>query len=314
MIGALVVVLVTAGVAVSLFLNSDTLPVECDGIDVPAGTDVQQVIGQHDEGTTFCFAEGTYQVPTPIRLLEDTRLIGAGIDKTYLKGTGAEIVVDAQDAPHVLIAHLNITAAQGNAECRPSCGRGFRGGPDNRVSFVRLHDNANNGIGGSARGLIVENSILDHNGSEKFIACCSGGIKGGTGFTIRDSEVFANNGNGIWCDVGCDGGMEATGNRIFDNTRSGIRYEISGGGALIAGNRIDNNDVFRQEGAHGGIAIVASQNVVIADNIMGDNNGHAIVVRTTPRGASDNVRIEGNKLQGQTIDGCGGDVICAGND
>lgn len=293
--------------------HEEAPPSECNGIDVPTGSDLQEVIDQHATSTILCLAKGTYRVSSALRPSEGMQLIGAGIEKTYLEGTGARIIIDAKGAAEVLIAHMDISGARGNLVCRPSCGSGFRGGPNNSVAFVRLHDNVNHGIGGSEQGLIVENSILDHNGSRAFTGCCAGGIKGGIGFTIRDSEVFANIGNGIWCDSGCPGGLEVIGNTIFDNTRSGIRYEVSQGGATVSDNAIDNNDLSGEPGAHAGIAVIASQGAVITRNTIGDNNGHAIVVRDTPRGDSKNVRIEHNEIQGQTIDGCGVDVTCIDN-
>ncbi len=293
--------------------HEESQPTECNGTDVPSGSDLQQMIDQHATSTIFCLAEGTYRVSSALRPSEGMQLIGAGIEKTYLEGTGARIIVDAKGAADVLIAHMDISGARGNLACRPSCGSGFRGGPNNSVTFVRLHDNVNHGIGGSEQGLVVENSILDHNGSQPFTGCCAGGIKGGIGFTIRDSKVFANIGNGIWCDSGCPGGLEAIGNSIFDNTRSGIRYEVSQGGATVSGNTIDNNDLSGEPGAHAGIAVIASKGAVITRNTIGDNNGHAIVIRDTPRGDSEKVRIEDNEIQGQTIDGCGVDVTCIDN-
>ncbi|MGH2700439.1 MAG: right-handed parallel beta-helix repeat-containing protein [Actinomycetota bacterium] len=312
---ALIGALAIAGAAAILFDRSqlEPAPSECKGVDVPSGSDLQQVIDQHAASTTFCLAEGTFRVSTPLLPREGTQLIGAGIDKTYLEGTGAEIIIDAKGSAGVLIAHMDISGARGNPRCRPSCGSGFRGGRDNTVEFVRLHDNVNHGIGGSEQGLVVANSILDHNGSRPFTGCCAGGIKGGIGFTIRASEVFANIGNGIWCDSGCPGGMEAIGNTIFDNTRSGIRYEVSWGGATVSDNVINSNDRSGDPGAHAGIAVIASRNALITRNTIGDNNGHAIVVRDTPRGASENVRIERNEILGQTIDGCGAEVTCIDN-
>lgn len=310
---ALLVVLIVGG-AVVLWNDSMTTPdVDCEGTNVPPNADLQQLMERHGEGTTFCLSEGSYAVSDDLRPSEGTQLVGAGMSKTFLQGTGAQIIIDAQRSADVLVAHMDISGAMGTSECKPSCGSGFRGGPDNTLMFVRLHDNVNHGVGGSEPGLLVEDSILDNNGSELFMGCCAGGIKGGNGFTIRDSEVYGNIGNGIWCDSGCPGGLEAVNNAIHDNLLSGIRHEVSDGGAIIRGNTIENNDTSGEPGAHAGIAIIASSDVVIDNNFIRENNGHAIVVRDNPRGLSEDVIIEANELEGGTIDGCGDRVACLDN-
>ncbi|MFN2490561.1 MAG: right-handed parallel beta-helix repeat-containing protein [Actinomycetota bacterium] len=286
-------------------LNAST-PVRCTGVTIEAGESIQNAIDDHPERTTFCLAAGTYEVESDIEPKDGDRLIGTGMSATFLRGAGAEIIIDADGAADVVVSHMDISGSQGTPECKPSCGSGFRGGDDNVVDSVRFRDHPNHGIGGSDGGLVVRNSILDHNGSEPFTGCCAGGIKGGTGFTIEDSEVFSNVGVGIWCDVGCPGGMEVYGNHIFDNTRDGIRYEISDGGAIIEGNTVENNNTANITGGHGGITAVGSANATISNNVLRGNGVAGIVVVAGTRGVEvRDVEIFANDLNGNDLSGCG---------
>ena len=325
----MVLILVVVGVSI-LFLPSDirdelppaieeSLPGEdkervCTGMRLSPGDDLAAVIEtERDEGLTLCLAAGTYEVPNDIDLQNGDRIMGAGMDQTFLEGTGAKIVLDAQGAEDVLLYGLDISGGRGRVVCRPMCGSGFRGGLNNRVESVRLHDNENHGIGGSEEGLVVIDSVLDHNGSRGFLGCCAGGIKGGSGFTIRDSQIYSNTGNGLWCDSGCAGGFEAYDNEIYDNSRSGIRYEVSVEGAMIEGNRIYGNNTSDPPGGHGGIGIIASGNARIVGNFFDDNQGAGIVINDTPRGNSSDIVVQDNDLNGDELEGCGASVVCENN-
>jgi parallel beta-helix repeat protein len=284
----------------------------CSGVDLGPGDDLQEAIDDHPERTTFCLDAGVFEVPDNLEPADGTRLVGSGIDVTILTGTGARIIVDAKGAgaDDVLVKDMTITGSEGTAACKPSCGSGFTGGEDNRIDSVRFHDHPNHGIGGSDGGLLIEDSILDHNGSEAFTGCCAGGIKGGTGFTIRDSEVFANVGVGIWCDVGCAGGMEVYGNHVYGNTRDGIRYEISDGGAVIENNVVENNNTSGLTGGHGGITSVGSANAFISGNELRGNKMGGIVIAEGERGfGAADIVIAGNELAGDALSGCSIDGV-----
>ena len=325
----MVLILVLAGAGI-LFLPSeirDELPPAikeslpgsekervCKGMRLSPGDDLATVIEtERDEGLTFCLAAGTYEVPNDIDLQDGDRIMGEGMDRTFLEGTGAKIILDAQGADDVFLYGLDISGGRGRVVCRPMCGSGFRGGLNNRVESVRLHDNENHGIGGSDQGLVVIDSVLDNNGSRGFLGCCAGGIKGGSGFTIRDTQIYSNTGNGVWCDSGCGGGFEVYDSEIYDNSRSGIRYEVSDDGAIIEGNRIYGNNTSDPPGGHGGIGIIASANARIVGNFFDDNQGAGIVINDTPRGNSHDVVVEDNDLNGDELEGCGASVVCEAN-
>jgi len=286
----------------------------CKGMRLSPGDDLAAVIEtERDEGLILCLAAGTYEVPNDIDLQDGDRIMGAGMDQTFLEGTGAKIVLDAQGADDVFLYGLDISGGRGRVVCRPMCGSGFRGGLNNRVESVRLHDNENHGIGGSEEGLVVIDSVLDNNGSRGFLGCCAGGIKGGSGFTIRDSQIYSNTGNGLWCDSGCGGGFEVYDSEIYDNSRSGIRYEVSDEGAIIEGNRIYGNNTSDPPGGHGGIGIIASANARVVGNFFEDNQGAGIVINDTPRGNSHDIVVQDNEMNGDELEGCGASVVCENN-
>jgi hypothetical protein len=286
----------------------------CEGTRLSPGDDLADAIEtERDEGVTFCLEAGTYEVPKDIDVQDGDQVIGAGMEQTFLEGAGAKIVIDAQGADDVLIRGLDISGGRGRIECRPMCGSGFRGGLDNRVESVRLHDNENHGIGGSEEGLTVVDSVLDHNGARGFLGCCAGGIKGGSGFVIRNSEIYSNTGNGIWCDSGCAGGFEVYDSDIYDNSRSGIRYEVSDDGAIIEDNRIYDNNSSDPPGGHGGIGIIASANARVVGNYFAGNVGAGIVINDTPRGNSHDILVRDNDLNGDDLEGCGASVVCESN-
>jgi len=276
-------------------------------VHVSADEDIQQAIDAHPEDTRFCLGAGRHEVADPILPKNGNHLIGMGMSETFVVGTGAEIIIDAKraDATSVVVRDMDISASAGTVACKPACGSGFRGGRDNVIESVRFHDHPNHGIGGSNGALTVLNSVLDHNGSAEFVGCCAGGIKGGTGFTIRDSKVFSNTGVGIWCDVGCVGGMEVYDNHVYDNTRDGIRYEVSDGGAVIVGNVVENNNTSEAVGGHGGITSVGSAHAVIRNNVLRNNGTAGIVVIQGGRGVEmQDIVIVDNKLRGDHIEGC----------
>ena len=58
-------------------------------------------------------------------------------------------------------------------------------------------------------------------------------IKGVDEFEVANNYIHDEQGNGIWCDVGCDdapsirNGFWVYGNLVINNSRWGIRYENS---------------------------------------------------------------------------------------
>jgi hypothetical protein len=284
-------------------------PPRCDGVDLTPADDLQDAIDDQPNGTTYCLAAGTYVIEDNIEPTDGTELVGSGMGVTVLRSEGANIVIDAEGASDIAISHLDISDAHGSRACRPRCGSGLAGGTGVTIDSVAFYDNENHGIGG-AEELVVRNSVFHHNGSDGFTGCCAGGLKSGSGFRIENSKIYENTGNGIWCDSGCPDGLEAYNNEIRDNSLDGIRYEVSDGGAVIVGNVVMNNNTTDSRGGHGGIAIVASTNVEIRNNTLGENSHGGIVVADTPRGRSSEIVVEDNELNGDEILGCSEGAAC----
>jgi hypothetical protein len=278
-------------------------PPPCPGVDLVPGDDIEEAVNAAgaDGGATFCLAAGTYPVTSTIEPQTGHRFIGAGTDRTRVVADGARIVFDARGESDLMFAHMSISGASGNSRCKPQCGSGLTGGADMLVDSVRFHDNRNHGMGGTEEGTVITDSVFDNNGSRAFTGCCAGGIKAADGYTIRDSLIHSNVGNGIWCDSGCSGRFVASGNTVRDNTRDGIRYEVSEGPAVIRDNVVAGNNTAALRGGHGGIAVVGSDDVLITGNTL-ESNGHAgIVVIHTPRGRSNDVVVRDNSSGGDEI-------------
>jgi hypothetical protein len=155
-------------------------------------------------------------------------------------------------------------------------------------------------------------------------------VKGITEFEAGRLFVHDEQGNGIWCDVGCKAdpartnGFWVHGSVIVDNARAGIRYENSPTEAVLEDNEIHGNGTAEKRG---GIDIRDSQNALVRANAFGPAtiggvsygaNGDRIGVRTTDSGRTDrvdlsNVDVENNDMNGDRIVTCGGPVVCSGN-
>ena len=140
-------------------------------------------------------------------------------------------------------------------------------------------------------------------------------------FTIRDSLIRDNVGNGVWCDIGCGGPNSGTflveDNVIRNNTRQGIHYELANSYAVIRNNLVQTNNT-DDEGYRGGISITSSRNAEVYGNTLGGNKRYGIDVRNDRRVNCgdptrncgypvDNILIRDNILNGDALTGC--DVV-----
>ncbi len=286
-------------------------PTDCKGTPVGPGDDLTKVADARPSGTTFCIAAGRYVVSSPITVQSDDRFVGVSAEQTFVATNSAQFVFDASRSNGARISGLDISGATGNDVCRPKCGRGIWPGENTVVSQVSLHDNANQGIGGAGSGLLIEDSEIFRNGSEAFVGCCGGGVKSGASFTIRDSYVHHNVGNGIWCDVGCPR-FVVENNVVKSNSRNGIRYEhginvsseeAKQGSALIVGNVVTGSNTSRNLPG-GGIEVNSASNVVIASNTLGSTIDAAGINVRGSRHELSNIAIRDNTMRGDHINGC----------
>jgi hypothetical protein len=157
-------------------------------------------------------------------------------------------------------------------------------------------------------------------------------VKGITEFEAGRVYVHDEQGNGLWCDVGCSNdpargtkGFWVHDSVVVNSNRAGIRYENSPNQATFENNEIHGNG--RTE-RRGGIDIRDSQNAWVGPNnnfgpatIAGVSypaNADRIGVRATDSGRSDrvnlsNVDVVNNKMNLDSIVTCGGQVVCSGN-
>jgi hypothetical protein len=175
---------------------------------------------------------------------------------------------------------------------------------------VRLTNNANNGIGGTGIGLIVQNSEIDHNGSRSFTRLDGGlsqsaGIKSVKGsLTILNSRIHDNYWVGLWCDLDCNA-FTVKNSTITANGKAGIRDEISAGPAIFSGNTIQGNGALAAADRHAGLLIMSSANVDAYSNTFGANVGHGVEISEDVRPpAVSNVKVHDNTMNGNSIKGC----------
>jgi parallel beta-helix repeat protein len=174
---------------------------------------------------------------------------------------------------------------------------------------VRLHHNANQGIGNPGPGFLLQNSEIDHNGSAYFTSypASSAGVKVTQGpATFKNNNIHHNYWHGIWCDGFADS-IVIRGNAVHHNGKSGIRYEICRGpGSKITKNRVFHNGYSKQHisRGRGGIVLAGARGVEVANNTVTGNRGHGICAKTSDRQSTSKVRINHNSLRKDTLQGC----------
>jgi hypothetical protein len=199
----------------------------------------------------------------------------------------------------------------GGNHCEPACGKGIRGGRHLTVDNVRLTRNANNGIGGAGIGLVVKNSIIDHNGSRSFTRLDGGpsqsaGIKNASGsLTVLNSHIYDNYWVGLWCDGDCNA-LTVKNSTITGNGKAGIHDEISAGPAVISGNTIRHNGTLSAADRHAGLLIMSSKNVDVYDNTFGAHARYAVEIGEDGRPPRlSNIEVHHNTMNGDRKRGCG---------
>lgn len=305
----------------------------CRGTAITPTDDIVSVINAGKVGEVFCIKAGTYRIgQTTIVPKDQMRLVGekpviastgSVVAKTVIVGESKDgIIYFANPASGVVIENLDISGATGvKSDSDPATkqtGRGINGNGGNAVSLTvrnsRIHHNANAGIGGAGNGMKIQFTELDHNGSESYVGCCSGGVKSAGPFTITDSYVHDNVGMGIWQDV-CGTDFVVTHNRVFSNSHNGIRYEHGSdcpGRATITRNVVRGNNTSALRPG-GGIEINSAPNAEVAWNTLSGNSSAGIIVRGA-RGPVSGANIHDNVLGGDLLVGCDrAGVLCERN-
>ena len=325
----------------------------CTGEEIKPGEDIDAIINNDPSGsaTIFCVDAGTYPVSAPAILKAGDKLIGQPGTKRFvekcsgsscvntkvtqpipvvkLDGSGTDNLLRARGTD-IFISWVDLTDASGTGN---GSGAITAGSADSTfvVQFARIHNNASLGIS-NMKGTVRDSEFFRNSLKQSSLGFNGSAVKGITEYVAAQVFVHDEQGNGLWCDVGCSNdpargtkGFWVHDSVVVNSNRAGIRYENSPNQATFENNEIHGNG--RTE-RRGGIDIRDSQNAWVGPNnnfgpatIAGVSypaNADRIGVRATDSGRSDrvdlsNVDVLNNNMNGDSIVTCGGPIFCSGN-
>jgi hypothetical protein len=314
----------------------------CTGTDIWPGDDIDAKINQDeaDTATRFCVHAGRYQVSEVARLKAGDKLVGEPGKLEYvgpatkptpvveLVGSGTENLLSAFGTD-ISITWVDVSGASGTGQGTGSAIAAGSADSDFLVQYSRIHNNDSVGIS-NAKGRILDSEFFSNSEASGSIGFNAAAIKGITEYQAGWVYVHDEQGNGLWCDVGCDSDSGGTtgfwvhDSVVVNSGRAGIRFENSPNQALIENNEIHGNGLKERRG---GVDIRDSQDAWVENNNFGlatiagvtyQANGDKIGVRATDSGRTDrvnlsNIDVVGNKMNGERIVTCGGQVACSGN-
>jgi hypothetical protein len=314
----------------------------CTGKQINQGDDIDAIINNDPSGTPtrFCVHAGTYQVSAPARLRAGDKLdaepgrlapVGPATQPTpvvKLVGSGTENLLSAIGTG-ISITWVDLSGASGTGTGAGSAIAAGSAGSDFLVQYSRIHNNDSVGIS-NMHGQILDSEFFSNSEDPASIGFNASAVKGVTEYEAGKLFVHDEQGNGLWCDHGCDSdpggadGFWVHDSVVVNSDRAGVRYEDSPNKALIEYNELHGNGRVERRG---GVDIRDSQNATVRNNIFGPAtiagvsylaNGDRIGVRATDSGRSDrvdlsNVDVVDNNMNGDRIVTCGGPVVCAGN-
>jgi hypothetical protein len=335
----------------------------CTGNDITPGEDIDVEINKDpsDRATTFCVSAGTYPVSAPAILKTGDRLIGqpgmpnpvqkcvAGscvntkatqpIPVVKLVGQGTDNLLRARGNP-ISISWVDLTDASGTGNGSGAITAGSAGS-DFVVEFARIHNNASVGIS-NMKGTVRDSEFFENSEQQSALGFNGSAVKGITEYVAARVFVHGEQGNGLWCDVGCsnDPARGAKGFNVYDsvvvgNGRAGIRYENSMSTAWLERNEVHANG---SDATRGGIDIRDSQNATVEFNVFGGaqfrfknavnntvtvsypTNTERIGIRATDSGRSGRVDLRNVVVRNNTMNNeriipwpCTGQVACSFN-
>lgn len=266
-------------------------------VQIAPGQDIPSIVAASASGTTFCILAGTHHPTAPINPKSYDVLVGQygaiidgsavtmayDVDSTsIIRGwncTGCDHVTVRNLVVENLAAHNCIGMFNGGDNWivdhneTKGCKTGISTNTGSRVTYNYSHHNYTYAMG----GYMGVNELIDHNelafsggtpdnGGSSACTKWTGGQNGLANLTITNNYVHDCNTTGLWLD-GADAGSEIAYNRIENNTRGGIEWEVSLGGTVhdntIAGNQV-------------AIFISSSQGVEAYNNTITQANGFAL--------------------------------------
>jgi hypothetical protein len=213
---------------------------------------------------------------------------------------------------------------------------------DQSMSYgIVVRNNEGAGIT-NGRGVHRQIELTSNTTNPNALGFIGSGIKCVHECNVERSYVHETQGNGIWCDSGCDDASNAlfsafhvNANLVVNNKRGGIRYENVGsasssspGEAIIENNEVHGNTA--DATSRGGIDIRDAENATV----RGNRFGAVTITSTTPplsvnyqrnisnigirasnsgksgRGRLANILVTNNTMNGEAIKSCGGAVLC----
>jgi hypothetical protein len=324
----------------------------CTGNDITPGEDIDAEINKDpsDRATTFCVSAGTYKVSAPAILKAGDKLIGQPGTKRFVEKCSGSSCVPTKATQPIPVVKLegsgtdNLLRARGTGifiswvDLRDASGTGNGSGAitagsassDFVVEFARIHDNASVGIS-NMKGTVRDSEFFSNSEAQSSLGFNGSAVKGITEYVAARVFVHDEQGNGLWCDVGCRDdpvrgakGFNVVDSVVVDNGRAGIRYENSTSTAWLEKNEVHANG---SDATRGGIDIRDSQNATVEFNVFGGAtfrflnpqnnlvtvtyppNNERIGIRATDSGRSDRVNlskvvVRNNTMNNERIIGC----------
>ena len=267
--------------------------IACPGgaIDIWPDEPIQHFVDLYDGGTTFCLRAGTWHVTSSVRPKTGDVFVGQygavldGSNWVTSDDTAAAFRAHNEDIDYVTIRNLvirkmpqrgiqafywmaNNWTIENNEIAYNKYGLEFA--PNFSIRNNYIHHNVGSPSssnpaerGGGYTGQRADNTTFDrneiaYNGPEQKV-----GLSANVTFT--NNFVHHNLGDGIWYDSNTNAGALIEANRVEDNGRDGISFEVSVG-AIIRNNTLRRN-------AGDAVFISMSQNAQIYNNSLDSNFG-----------------------------------------
>ena len=271
-----------------------TITCPAGAINVVPGQSIQAAVNVYPGTTTFCIRAGVHYLTSSITPKTNNTFVGEygaildGSNWSTTDSTQAAFRAHNQNIDYVTIRNLVIRkmpqkgihafywltpdhwTIENNEVTGAHTGVLF---PDHSVIRNNyIHHNYGNPssniaaergggyVGYYASNTTFENNDISYNGKEQK-------VMESTNVVFRNNFVHHNQGDGVWYDGGNPGAL-VEGNRVEDNARNGIFYEASDGSII-------RNNTIRRSGDTG-VFISTSQNADIYNNTV-ENNFRGIV-------------------------------------
>jgi len=255
-----------------------TITCPAGAVDIFPGANIQDVVNQFPGTTTFCLKPGIFSIRSAITPKTGNTFVGEygaildGSNWVTTDTTQAAFRSHNQDIDYVTIRNLVIRKMPQRGihayyymsdhwtveynEIASSVDVGIVVPPSSLIRNNYIHHNTYAGyMGPSASNSTFDSNEIAYNGWEQKVGET-------TNVTFRNNFVHHNVGIGIWYDSHNTGAL-IEGNRVEDNGHIGIFYEISSD-AIIRNNTIQRN-------AEAGIMLSVSKNVQVYNNTLDSN-------------------------------------------